>query len=630
MTAAEKQDLVQNLRQRLDCGDQHTVFRELRNLADPLDDYLLHTKYCKLARRLSPDVLGLQTLRVALLGTTSLQHFAPVLWFWLFLEGFNAEFYQPEFDTIHQTVLDAGSELYRFQPDIIWLYTHFRDLHLALPAHSDLDQITAAVQQEVNQFRQLWEAIRAHSPALILQNNCDVPAVRVLGDYEASVPWSPSSLYWRFNCELASALPHGVRIFDVQSIAAYYGTSRWSSPRYWFHSKHHFDFDASGLVAFHAARLIEAARGKARKCLILDLDNTIWGGVIGDDGLAGIRLGHGAEGEAFTAFQQYVLALKSRGVILAVCSKNDPDIAREPFQHHPDMVLHLEDIALFRASWQHKVDVIREIATTLNLGLDAMVFVDDNPAERELVRTMLPMVTVPEMPEDPADFVATLDRWRLFETISLVEEDAHRSELYRQNADRAVAQQQFTDVSDYLQHLEMRAEVGAGDALHLPRMAQLINKSNQFHLTGTRYTESELLALSVRPDVIIRYFGLRDRFGDNGLIAVVVLCQKADILHIDTWVMSCRVLSRGMEEFIMQEIVDLARLRGCTKTTGTYVPSKKNALVATLYERLRFEPGPTEPCGATHWVLSVSGAQPHYECYIQKQSGREEMQLERC
>ena len=319
--------------------------------------------------------------------------------------------------------------------------------------------------------------------------------------------------------------PHrpAIILFDLDHVASVWGRRRWEDARYWFHSRHAFALDATGTVAHAAARLIAGTRGLAKKCLVLDLDNTLWGGVIGDDGLAGIELGHGEAGEAFVALQRYVKALKDRGVILAVCSKNDHETAASVFRDHPDSVLRLEDFAVFTANWRNKADNIREIAATLNIGLDSLVFADDNPMERDIVRRHLPEVEVIDLPGDPSEFVAAISRPRWFETATFSAEDRERGRYYSENVKRTVFRSDFVDLDSYLRGLDMRGVVGGLDPFHRPRMAQLINKSNQFHLTGTRYSEADLATLAAMPGCTVRHLRLTDRFGDNGLIACLVL-----------------------------------------------------------------------------------------------------------
>lgn len=599
-------------------GCHREAFRELFDLADPYDGFALQSQYARLVRSLDLEALGLRPVRIALLGSSTLEHFADVFRFWLACEGFRADLHVAPFDTLRQSILNPDDELYTFDPEIVWLFTNHRDIRFNVEPGSSSEAVRSAVQQTVSEYQTLWDAIRQRSSAYIVQNNSDLPHVRLFGNFEGSAPWTRTNLLRRFNLELTESLPPGVTLFDFEHVASLYGKQRWYDYRYWYHSKHAFSLDALGLVAFHGARLVGALKGAAKKCIVLDLDNTLWGGVIGDDGVEGIKLGNGAAGEAFQAFQDYLRELKERGIVLAVCSKNEEDAAKAPFLNHPDMRLKLDDISVFKANWTNKADNIREIVRILNLGMDAMVFVDDNPAERALVRSLIPECTVPEMPEDPAEYIGALDALRLFETASFSAEDRTRSQMYRENALRHELSQQCTDLSDYLRNLDMEATVGECDDFHLKRMTQLINKSNQFHLTGTRYSEGELLSLTADPNRIVRYFKLKDRFGDNGLISVLILECLPDALRIDTWVMSCRVLSRGMEEFICREMASLAAQRGCERLLGTFVPTKKNRLVSGLYERLGFTQISENDDTGTMWELVVNPVVFDKEIHIRR------------
>lgn len=618
MKTEEKRKALKEIRSLAKAGDTEETFSRLRLFADPSDDFTLQAGYGRTLKSLPSDALDLRPVRVALLSSSTLEHFLDVLRFWLVMEGLDPEFYLAPFDTISQTALDPSSDLYSFSPDVVWLFSSHRDVNLRSEPGESEQSALQAVRDSVREFQALWEAIHAKSSCSIIQNNADLPAERVFGNFEGLTPRGRANLLQRFNLELASAASTDVAVFDLEHVSSLYGKQRWADPRYWFHSKHAFSLDASGLVAFHGAKLIGAIRGTAKKCIVLDLDNTLWGGVVGDDGLEGIRLGSGAEGEAFVAFQEYMKSLKERGIILTVCSKNEEATAKEPFLHHPDMRLSLDDISVFVANWDDKPGNIREIAGILDIGLDSLVFVDDDAMQRDMVRTTLPMITVPEMPSDPADYVAAIDRLRLFETISFSDEDKGRTRMYRDNIVRREQRQNFGNLSDYLESLDMEAVVGGIDDFHLGRMAQLINKSNQFHLTGTRLTESEIESLNETPDHIVRYFTLKDKFGDNGLISVIILRREHDSLVADTWVMSCRVLSRGMEEFICREMLSIGRAEGCRRIVGHYIPSKKNQLVTGLYERLKFTKTGEEDGGATWWELIIGDSNPEYDIHIRR------------
>ncbi|PKU25401.1 HAD-IIIC family phosphatase [Telmatospirillum siberiense] len=598
----------------------HGAYRELGKIASPDHEFPIQQRMARLMRAIPPEALGLRSMRIALLAGCTLDHFAEVLGFWAALKGLALDIWMAPFDTIEQTILDHESGLYAFKPDVTWIFSTHRDVLISVPPGADAQMVGKVVDAAVDGTANLWRAIRKGCDCQILHNTADVPVIDVFGNFEVNVGWSIRSLLRSYNLGLAARRPSGVMLFDLDHVAALYGKRRWVDQRYWYHSKHAFAFGATGLVAQQSAAVLSAMAGLARKCLVADLDNTLWGGVIGDDGIEGIRLGSGADGEAFCGIQAYLKALKERGVILSVSSKNDESNAKAPFLCHPDMRLSLDDISVFRANWNNKADNIREIAELLNIGLDSLVFLDDNPVERELVRTYLPMVAVPELPEDPVDYVAALVKEAYFETTSFGDEDRQRATYYRDNARRQDFASSFTNTTDYLKSLEMVADVGNLDPLRLPRVAQLIGKSNQFHLTGTRYSEAQLHAKVDETVVYGRWFGLRDRFGDNGLISAVILERRADaVLHIDTWVMSCRVLSRGMEEFIRNEIVGLARELGCTSVTGLYVPSRKNTLVAGLYARLGFSPA-GEEAGTTHWRLELDTGAPGLSTTIRRRT----------
>ena len=445
----------------------------------------------------------------------------------------------------------------------------------------------------------------------MIVNNADHPGYRSLGNLEGSAAWSRLGLIRRFNVLLPERIPDGATVFDLEWLASEYGVRRWSEPRWWYLSKNPFAPEATGVVAHAGASLIAGIRGRQRKCLVLDMDNTLWGGVAADDGFEGIRIGDGPEGEAFEQFQRYLQALKGRGVILCVCSKNNEEIAREVFGKRTEMVLSLDDFAMFVANWNDKAANIRHIAGSLNIGLDAVVFVDDNVGERALVRRELPSVCVPEMPADPSEYRRVIDQALLFETVRVSEEDRIRADSYRQNAGRQLAEAKATDLESFLKDLSMVSEWGLVGDEHVPRVAQLINKSNQFHLTTRRYTESQVKEFTESKKCRCVYFKLRDRFGECGLISVVIVRDVAGehgaVGEIDTWVMSCRVLCRGMERFVLTAIAQVARSRGWSRLRGRFIATKKNKLVEGLYRDLGFRE--LEACeGESLWELALDDA----------------------
>jgi FkbH-like protein len=355
------------------------------------------------------------------------------------------------------------------------------------------------------------------------------------------------------------------------------------------------------LIAAKTVDVIAAMYGKFKKCLILDLDNTLWGGIIGDDGLENIQIGGLGIGKAFSEFQYWIKKLKNRGIILAVCSKNTEGVAKEPFEKHPDMVLRLDDIAVFVANWENKADNIRTIQSILNIGFDSIVFLDDNPFERNMVRENVPQITVPELPEDPADYLEYLYPLNLFETVSFSDEDATRTTQYQVEAQRAVLQKSFANEDEFLQSLDMLSLVQPFNKFNTPRVAQLSQRSNQFNLRTIRYTEADIEQISSAAGFFTFTFNLVDKFGDNGLIGVIILQKEDDsTLFIDTWFMSCRVLKRGMENFTLNTIANFAKEKGFTNLKGEYIATAKNEITKDHYQKLGFVKK------NNHWQLSLN------------------------
>jgi FkbH-like protein len=409
------------------------------------------------------------------------------------------------------------------------------------------------------------------------------------------------------NLELGARLPSYVHICDVEFLSNRRGNLSGVDDRTWFESKQPF---AAGLlvdVAREYAHILSSLTRAAKKVVVLDLDNTLWGGVIGDDGLEGIELGTTSPGgEAYRDFQKCLLELSKRGVLLAVCSKNDYDKAIEPFEKHPEMVLRLKDIVCFKANWEPKSDNIRQIASELNLGLDSVVFIDDNRAEIEIVNQFVPEVSTIWAGDDPSEFAAKLKDSRFFEYRNVTEEDVQRVQQYKQESERQQLLNTSTDMDSYLGSLEMVGTIKPFDRLDAPRVAQLIGKSNQFNLTTRRRTEAEVLAVIADEQYSAFTMRLSDRFGDHGLIAVVIGHASSEDFAIDTWLMSCRVLKRQVEEEALNEIVRLARDRGCTKVVGRYIPTAKNGMVRDLYPKMRFAHSREESGGVQVYELDVA------------------------
>jgi len=585
-------------------GRAEEALSQLRSIASPGATFAQQNQCARLARAIAPRLERLPTLRVAFLAGSTIDPLVDLLGLWLLLAGFRLEAYNAPFNSWRQQALDPESGLYAFRPDIVWFFLTARDLRFHDSAVAVVDgeaESSAHLRDLIGAVEQVSARLHGH----VFVNNAEATSTRPLGNLEGRLLQTQAGQVSRYNATLTQALPPSCNLFDLAHQAACFGLSRWEDARLWFHSKHPFSLEAFGPVAFAAARLLAAGAGRSRKCVVLDLDGTIWGGVVGDDGPANLRLGAsgGAIGEAFVAFQTYLKALSSRGVALAVCSKNDDALAREPFGLRSEMVLTLDDFAVFTANWGNKADNIRSIAATMNIGTDAIVFVDDNPAERALVRAELPEVAVVDLPDDPSDFVAALAAGAWFETLALSDEDRLRSRAYRNNAARTLAMGDSSDIGTYLRGLDMHATWGTADSTRLPRMSQLLNKTNQFQLTEKRYSQAELETMASDPRFWVSWFSLRDRFGDHGLISVVIVRMGPETPCIDAWAMSCRVFSRGMEDLVFAVLCREISRRGYASLLGRYVPSPKNGVVSALYERLGGEPDRASADARWHFDL---------------------------
>jgi FkbH-like protein len=549
--------------------------------------------------------------RVAVLGFCTTQYYTGVLRGLGKTTGFPIVTYEPEYNTVHQTVLDEASELYSFRPDFVVFLTAVQALRNVLLS-ADSHRRSQLADGEVQQLVSLIKRVAQIAGVTVLVNEFVVPYERAWGNFTARVPGSLATVVRSINDRLrhlADELPN-VYTIDSDHIASWLGKRTWFDERLWFYSKSFCHPEALPHVASQAIDIFRAVRGKGFKCVALDLDNVLWGGTIGDDGLEGIRLGELGEGEAFVQFQLWLKELRSRGIILGVCSKNDDDKAREPFQKHRDMVLAESDMSCFIANWDNKADNLRVLAKRLNIGLDSIVFLDDSPFERNLVRELVPEVCVPELPTDPADYVPYLESLNLFEAAQFSDEDRKRADFYRANALREDEEARFTSVAEYLVSLQMEAAFERFDDLHMPRIAQLVQRTNQFNLTTIRHSAEELTRFADDPDYFPFYTTLTDRFGESGLISVVIGKREGDCLDIVTWLMSCRVISRRLEEFVLDRLVEAARDVGLTRLRGRYTPTQKNGLVSKHYEKLGFRLIQELPDGSTVWELAVGGYVP--------------------
>ena len=521
--------------------------------------------------------------RIALLGSTTMDFLAPILRAQSFGAGIEAEIYCGPFNQYEQEIRDPSSGLARFRPEVIVIGTDWRSVGL----RDDEESPAAVVRAHCAQLASLWRESTERLGATVIQFNYEAPPFDALGHLSAALPGGRGRLLRAINLALweAAGRTKGVAILDVEQIAARFGKDRWNDPVLWHTAKQYPSSDGMPALGYQITVLLRAILGLTSKCLAVDLDGVLWGGVIGEDGLAGIQLGGGPAGEAFVAFQRYLQSLTRTGALLAVCSKNNPEDALLPFRQHPEMVLRERDIAVFMANWKPKEENLRAIAATMNIGLDAMVFVDDNPAERSRVRQNLPEVEVVEMPADPAHYVAAVSRLGLFDTLSITSEDRDRTAAIQSNLERKALETRAGNVDDYLAQLDIKVHLAPFDDANLPRIVQLINKTNQFNLTTRRRGDAEVRAL-LAAGAYTQAMRTGDRFGDSGLTGVLIAVPEGGGLRVDTWLMSCRVLGRRLDEAMFASLVRYAAENHYTHITGEYIPSAKNGQVADLYIRL--------------------------------------------
>jgi FkbH-like protein len=558
--------------------------------------------FSELKKNTKKDFSTLQKIRIGLLGDSATQFLVQALRGAGYDQDFDLEIWEADFNQVERQVFDPASELYVVRPDLVVLFQS---------AHKLLEKFNKASKNEHHLFaaRELTLIDNIYNT---LQNNLGIKVIlynyteiddAVFGSFSSKIESSFLFQLRKLNYELMALASKNANLFlcDISSVQNQIGKTTLFQSSIYVNTEMVLSIEALPRIAEKTLSLIAAMHGRFKKCVILDLDNTVWGGVIGDDGLENIQVGGLGIGKAFSEFQYWIKKLKNRGIIIAVCSKNNEPVAKEPFEKHPDMVLHLEDISVFMANWENKADNIRRIQRILNIGFDSMVFLDDNPFERNMVRENIPGITVPELPEDPADYLEYLYTLNLFETTSVSAEDAERTKLYQIEAQRTSLGQKFANEDDFLKSLGMLSLVEPFNKFNSPRVAQLSQRSNQYNLRTVRYTEADIAKIAASEDFLSFAFTLEDKFGDNGLICVVILKKEdKENLFIDSWFMSCRVLKRGMEHFVLNAIAAAAGKGGFLHLKGEYIPTAKNEMVKDHYSQLGFIGS------GNHWLLDVN------------------------
>jgi FkbH-like protein len=556
--------------------------------------------------------------KIAILGGSTTSEFKDILELYLIKAGIRPEFYESGYNKYYEDSVFGNTELDTFSPDLVFIYTSVGNIQYWPQISSSRQEVDDLVEKEFAKLRHCWEAISAHHGCPIIQNNFEFPPYRFFGNLDSTDHRGRVSFVNSLNAKLVAAAQtlSQLHIHDLCFDAACFGLHHWHDRSSWHAYKLAFAMEAIPLVASNLAIQMNALWGRSRKCLVVDLDNTLWGGVIGDEGIEGIKLGpEEPEGAAHLELQQYAKLLQTRGVLLAVCSKNEIENALSGLGHS-ESVLRPDSFAALVANWNPKSDNISQIAKSLNIGLDSLVFLDDNPAEQEIVRRNLPQVAVAPVGDRVETYISVIDRAGYFEVTSVTEEDQNRSAMYRENSVRKNLSASFENYAEYLVSLDMKAKIGPFRPEHYDRLHQLINKTNQFNLTTKRCSREEVENWSTSQSKITLYGYLTDRFGDSGLVSIVTADTRGDEAIVDIWLMSCRVLKRGLEYAMMNALVDACLAKRVTRLHATYIKSLKNKMVQGLLEELGFAAKHQDYHGNSEWVLELDTPYASRQHYI--------------
>ncbi len=598
----------------------------MKELEYPFDSEYILKKSKKIKRQLLESGTGFLPKKIAVLGGSTTHDIVRVLELFLLNYGIKPEFYESEYAQYWQDVMFDNPELVEFAPDLVYIHTSNRNITRYPGISDDSAQIEDMLEEQYGRFLSMWDKIADKYHCPVIQNNFEYPFYRVLGNQEAVLRQGRISFLNGMNEKFYQyAREHeGFYINDINYMAAAYGIDKWSDPFYWHMYKYAMCMQAIPEFAHNLANIIKAVFGKNRKSLVLDLDNTLWGGIVGDDGVENLEIGQETSlGQVYAEFQGYIKAQKDIGVMLNVDSKNEYENAVAGLGH-PDGVLKPEDFILIKANWEPKSQNIAEIAEELNILPESLVFVDDNPAEREIVASQAPGVAVPAI-GTPEQYIRILDHSGFFEVTSLSDDDRKRNEMYKANIERKQQQQSFGDYREYLLSLEMKGTIKPFEAIYMARIAQLTNKSNQFNLTTRRYTQGDIEKFALDGDYITRYGKLEDKFGDNGVVSVVIGRKgsmedvdsyrkkeavsaadgNGDVLHLELWLMSCRVLKREMESAMMDSVVQACQECGIRTIMGYYYPTAKNGMVREFYAGMGFTKVAEEPDKITVWRFDI-------------------------
>ncbi|MCM1264433.1 MAG: HAD-IIIC family phosphatase [Butyrivibrio sp.] len=588
----------------------------MKELEYPFDANLIFEKKKKFKRALLDNSDSFIEKNIAILGGSTTGEIKNILELFLLNYGIKPSFYESEYNKYYEDAVFPNPQLEEFKPDIIYIHTTNRNIQRFPVIADDEKSVALLIEQEVLKYESIWEKLSEKYHCSIIQNNFEMPLYRLMGNKDASDIHGAVNFLTRLNMRFYEyAQTHdNFYICDINYISADYGLKEWADPFYFYLYKYALNIKAIPYLAFNVANIIKSILGKNKKGFVLDLDNTLWGGIIGEDGVDNIKLGpEEAGGQGYLEFQRYIKAHKQLGVLLCIDSKNDYENALEGLRH-TNSELSPEDFAEIRANWEAKDKNFEDIAKTLDILPESLVFIDDNPAERYIVREQIPGAAVPEI-EESHQYIKNIDRNGYFEVTTLSKDDCMRNEMYRENAERKQFQALFSDYGGYLASLDMKAEIKAFEPVYMARISQLTNKSNQFNLTTRRYTQAEIEKLAADKEYITLYGKLEDRFGDNGVVSVIIGHKNLEICNIELWLMSCRVLKRDMEYVMMDKLVHKCKECGIKEIHGFYYPTAKNLMVKEFYSLLGFEKV-ADDNGNTEWAYRIPDSYADKNKYI--------------
>lgn len=578
----------------------------MRELTYPFDNEYILKKSKRFKKELLASGEKRMVKKIAVLGGSTTHDIIRVLELFLLDQGIEPVFYESEYAMYWQDAMFENPELKEFSPDIIYIHTSNRNI-INFPQMDDTREMVMEKEESAfEHFQVMWDKLRENYACPIIQNNFEMPFYRILGNKDAVDVHGRIHFLNRLNEKFYEYAENHENFYinDIQYLSSCYGLDKWADPFFWHMYKYALCLDAIPNLAFNVSNIIKSIYGKNKKALVLDLDNTLWGGIVGDDGVENLEIGQETSvGQVYSEFQNYIKAQKQLGVMLNVNSKNEEENALAGLQH-PDGILKPDDFIIIKANWDPKSKNLLDIASELNILSDSLVFVDDNPAEREIVRQQVSGTAVPEI-GNPEEYIRVLDHSGFFEVTKLSEDDRNRNEMYKANAMRKQQEQSFADYKDYLKSLEMKAVIAPFEAMYMARIAQLTNKSNQFNLTTKRFSQSEIENIAMDARFITLYGKLEDKFGDNGVVSVVIGEKEDNMLHIRLWLMSCRVLKRDMEFAMMDTLVDVCKKQDIDTIYGYYYPTAKNAMVKEFYALQGFNKMTEDEQGNATWKYEI-------------------------